>query len=122
MSSMINLKASRKTPTITVGVNPITNISVSPSSEPTSKDSAMPRATTSIVYPPVDNAYPSVMPQCSTTNENISNFSTDSVLQNAVLPEDPEKAALMREIQVLRTIIELQHSNPILVNKYIIII
>ena len=33
---------------------------------------------------------------------------------------DPEKQALLREIQVLRTIIELQHSNPLMVNKYII--
>ena len=100
MSSMINLKASKKTPTITVGVNPITNISVSPSTEPTSK----------VVYPPVDNTYPSVMPQCSTTNENISNFST----------EDPEKTALLREINVLKLIIEIQHSNPFIINKYIV--
>ena len=57
-----------------------------------------------------DNTYPSVMPQCSTTNENISNFST----------EDPEKTALLREINVLKLIIEIQHSNPILINKYIV--
>ena len=43
MSSMINLKASKKTPTITVGVNPVTNIHV-----------AEARSSTNVHYPGPD--------------------------------------------------------------------
>ena len=101
MSSMINLKANKKTGTINVGVNPITNITVNPNAN----------APTQVHYPsPSDPNFVSVNPTLITDkNVEISNFEID-----------PEKAALMREIQVLRTIIELQHSNPILVNKYIV--
>ena len=84
MSSMINLKADRKTGTINVGVNPITNINVnSQSSE------------TKVQYQP-----PAETPKSET--------------------KDVEKEALLREINVLKLIIEIQHSNPIVVNKYII--
>ena len=101
MSSMINLKASKKTPTINVGVNPITNINVS----------APPHEPTKVVYPPpIQDSYPSVSPQTATINESMSNFTSD----------DPEKQALLREINVLKLIIEIQHSNPILINKYIV--
>ena len=101
MTSMINLKASRKTGTINVGVNPITNINVNNPSTPTT-----------VSYPdPNVVGFPSVNPQVSTGNEvNISSFETS----------DPEKQALIREINVLKLIIDIQHSNPMIVNKYII--
>ena len=100
MSSMINLKADKKTGTINVGVNPITNITVNPAQN----------GPTTVQYPPVDNTFPSVNPSLITNRDvNISESNTD-----------PEKAALLREIQVLRIIIELQHNNPLIVNKYII--
>ena len=96
MTSMINLKASKKTGTINVGVNPVTNINVN----------------NPVQYPPPDNSNvcPSVNPQFITRDVNVSEFNS----------EDPEKAALLREINVLRLIIELQHANPLIVNKYII--
>ena len=84
MSSMINLKADRKTGTINVGVNPITNINVnSQSSE------------TKVQYQP-----PAETPKSET--------------------KDVEKEALLREINVLKLIIDIQHSNPMIVNKYIV--
>ena len=99
MSSMINLKANKKTGTINVGVNPITNITVNPAQN----------GPTQVQYPPIEG-FPSVNPTLITNRDvNISESNTD-----------PEKAALLREIQVLRTIIELQHSNPLMINKYII--
>ena len=102
MSSMINLKANKKTGTINVGVNPITNITVNPpSSASTEPPTSSPTGTT-IHYPsPNDLNFVSVNPTLATE-------------------KDSEKQALLREIQVLRTIIELQHSNPLVINKYII--
>ena len=102
MTSMINLKANKKTGTINVGVNPVTNITVNPTQP------------TTVAYPPptdpVQGAFQSVSPQLMTNRDvTISEFT-----------DDPEKQALLREIQVLRLIIELQHSNPLIVNKYII--
>ena len=101
MSSMINLKSTKKTPSINVGVNPITNITVSPN----------PNAPTQVQYTsPNDANFVSVNPTLvSDSSAKISSFDND-----------PEKQALLREIQVLRTIIELQHSNPLMLNKYII--
>ena len=97
---MINLKANKKTGTINVGVNPITNITVNPQNP-----------STQVQYPNLDDPnFVSVNPQLITNRDvNISTFS-----------DDPEKAALLREIKVLRIIIELQHSNPLMINKYII--
>ena len=91
MSSMINLKTTKKTPSITVGVNPITNINVSTS----------------------PNAPGTISPSPNDATDSSAKISRDNC-------SDSEKAALLREIQVLRTIIELQHSNPLMVNKYII--
>ena len=112
---MINLKASKKTGTINVGVNPITNINVNNPPPGT------------VQYPPppaVDNTFQSVNPQFITRDVNVSDFNTDGQSPEGValgleIP-DPEKAALMREINVLRIIIELQHANPLIINKYII--
>ena len=98
---MINLKSTKKTPSINVGVNPITNITVSPSAN----------APTQVQYTsPNDANFVSVNPT----------LVTDSDAKISSFDNDPEKQALLREIQVLRTIIELQHSNPLMVNKYII--
>lgn len=113
MSSMINLKANKKTGTINVGVNPITNITVNPAHN----------HPTQVQYPsPNDPNFVSVNPQLITNRDvEISQFKDEqrSVALESPIP-DPEKQALLREIQVLRTIIELQHSNPLMINKYII--
>ena len=92
MSSMINLKASKKTPTITVGVNPVTNIHV-----------AEARSSTNVHYPGPDGVQES----------------TAQVVERTVTVED-DKNALLRENKVLRIIIDILHSNPLIVNKYII--
>lgn len=84
---MINLKATKKTPSITVGVNPVTNIHV------TGKEA------TTVQYPPAD--------------PNPSEFVS-------VMPQPTDTDALMRENAVLRLIIEILQSNPLIVNKYVI--
>ena len=100
---MINLKASRKTPTINISANPVTNVHV------TNRGVDGP---TMVQYPPpMDNAVPngefvSVNPAAI----NISDFQCD----------DQEKSKLLRENAVLKLIIDIQHSNPLIVNKYII--
>ena len=114
MQSMINLKASRKTPTINISANPVTNVHVTNRGEGTQP---------SIVqYPPMDNGIPngefvSVNPDTAARSSeraagaiNISDFQCD----------DPEKSKLLRENAVLKLIIDIQHSNPLIVNKYII--
>jgi hypothetical protein len=84
MSSMINLKSTKKTPSITVGVNPITNINV------------------------------------STANSSTENISTTNSTIEHSKSVDVEKEQLLREIQVYKLIIDIMHSNPLVVNKYII--
>ena len=106
---MINLKASRKTPSITISANPVTNVHV------TNRDAGT--QPTMIQYPPpMDNGVPngefvSVAPNTT------SSFNIDpSTLQS----DNPEIAKLLRENAVLKLIIDIQHSNPLVVNKYII--
>ena len=108
MQSMINLKASRKTPTINISANPVTNVHVT-----NRGDGAQP---TMVQYPPDNGAIPngefvSVAPQAPTS------FTLDP---SAFQSDDPEKAKLLRENAVLKLIIDIQHSNPLIVNKYII--
>lgn len=80
---MINLKASKKTPTITVGVNPvITNVVNAPSTQP----------------PP--------------------DIEARDITEELTVVD--EVAELKRQIEVLKLIIEIQQSNPLIVNKYII--
>ena len=102
---MINLKASRKTPTINISANPVTNVHVTNRGT----DGA-----TMVQYPP-----PNEQPMAMSNGEfvsvnpaaiNISEFQCD----------DPEKSKLLRENAVLKLIIDIQHSNPLIVNKYII--
>ena len=102
---MINLKASRKTPTINVGVNPVTNVHV------TNRGVSEP---TTVQYPPPmeqpNGEFVSVAPQAA-----MSTFTATPIVD-----DDPEKAKLLRENAVLKLIIDIQHSNPLIVNKYII--
>ena len=107
MSSMINLKASRKTPSITISANPVTNVHVTNRGE-----AATP---TMVQYPPVDVGVPngefvSVAPQTA-----MSTFTTTPIGD-----DNPEIARLMRENAVLKLIIDIQHNNPLIVNKYIV--
>ena len=88
---MINLKTTKKTPSITVGVNPITNINVSSMTQPSTTNSA-------------------------TTNSTTAN----SAMAENSRGVDVEKEQLLREIQVYKLIIDIMHSNPLVVNKYII--
>ena len=117
MSSMINLKASRKTPTINVGVNPITNVHVNSSNN----GEAAP-TTTQVRYPPADVTYAAPQPIPNgefvsvTPQQNISSFTNVSVPSS----DNPEVAKLLRENAVLKLIIDIQHNNPMVVNKYII--
>ena len=80
---MINLKTSKKTPTITVGVNPvITNVVNAPSTQPPDGE---------------------------------------LIARDITLTEPVDEVAdLKRQIEVLKLIIEIQQSNPLVVNKYII--
>ena len=106
---MINLKASRKTPTINISANPVTNVHVTNRGEGCSQP-------TVLQYPPPDNIIPngefvSVAPNAA------SSFNIDP---SAFQSDDPEKAKLLRENAVLKLIIDIQHNNPLIVNKYII--
>ena len=102
---MINLKASRKTPTINISTNPVTNVHV------TNRSAEHP---TMVQYPPVmeqpNPEFVSVSPQTA-----MSTFTTTPIEET-----DPEKAKLLRENAVLKLIIDIQHNNPLIVNKYII--
>ena len=113
---MINLKASRKTPTINISANPVTNVHV------TNRDAT---TATAVHYPdpngpplagacnacPLQGEFVSVMPQAVTT------FTPD---MTELQSDNPEVAKLLRENAVLKLIIDIQHSNPLIVNKYII--
>ena len=93
MSSMINLKTSKKVPTINVKVDPITNIHVADTGA-------------------------SANVKVSTDSES-TNKSTSTACESNVL-ESEELDTLKRENQVLKLIIDILHSNPLVVNKYII--
>ena len=109
MSSMINLKASRKTPTINISANPITNVHVTNRGG----DDA---TSTKVRYPsPTElpnGEFVSVTPQ----QANIAAFTNVSVPSS----DNPEVDKLLRENAVLKLIIDIQHNNPMIVNKYII--
>ena len=99
MTSMINLKASRKTGTINVGVNPITNINVS-----------NPAQAAQIVNPPSltypDPNFPSVAPTVEQTVLPMgqTQFGTAEPDPSAVSyksPEELEKEALLVKLDYL---------------------
>ena len=96
---MINLKASRRTGTINVGVNPITNINVANPNQA----SAVLGNGTSLNYP--DPNFPSVAPNVAA---DLSPVPTDPVQVQYKTQEDLEKEALLREINVLKLIINIQ--------------
>ena len=121
---MINLKANRKTPTINVGVNPVTNVHVNSHNGETTQTRGSATITGApVVYPnPCDpglsygqgipnGEFVSVAPQ-----QNISSFTNVSVPSS----DNPEVAKLLRENAVLKLIIDILHNNPMIVNKYII--
>ncbi len=89
---MINLKTSKKTPTINVKVDPVTNIHV-----------AEARATTSVSLTGAEG-------------EAV----TKGVAERDIKIEGEDLDALKRENQVLRLVIDILHSNPLVINKYII--
>lgn len=120
MTSMINLKASRKTGTINVGVNPVTNINVTNPNQ----------ASAVLNYP--DAVFPSVAPGIvGDTSANTNVVPPDPTQVQYKTPDEldaeaaarqslADKEALLREINVLKLIIDIQHSNPVIVNKYIV--
>ena len=117
MSSMINLKASRKTPTINVGCNPVTNVHID-----AGKDGP-----TMVRYPAVDQGIPPAAEFVSVAPQAVSSYTASAAPSQGVSSvtefpssDDPEKASLMRENAVLKLIIDIQHNNPLIVNKYII--
>ena len=139
---MINLKACRKTPTINVGVNPVTNVHLSnngthqcettvrypPSAtqDIPSMDEPLPEGQAAPCNARPSNASVSVAPHPSSgpapgfVNVNphaVNSFTAD---MSAFQSDDPDKAKLLRENAVLKLIIDIQHSNPMIVNKYII--
>ena len=131
---MINLKACRKTPTINVGVNPVTNVQVSNSTEkqgtqyettvryPPCVDGSVPVAPLSdeLGARPRVSPHPSMGPApgfVTSTPHAVNSFTAD---MSAFQSDDPEKAKLLRENAVLKLIIDIQHSNPMIVNKYIV--
>jgi hypothetical protein len=89
---MINLKTSKKVPTINVKVDPITNIHVADA-----------RASANV----------------SVSNDgDKTNISEISACSNVSSVEELD--ALKRENQVLKLVIDILHSNPLVINKYII--
>lgn len=84
---MINLKTSKKTPTITVGVNPvITN----------------------------------VVNASTSSGESPGEEQSEQASKVLALASEDLVSELKRQIEVLKLIIEIQQSNPLIVNKYII--
>lgn len=84
---MINLKTSKKTPTITVGVNPVITNVVNASTSAAAAEEAQAEEATS---------------------------------EKALAVAEDLVSELKRQIEVLKLIIEIQQSNPLIVNKYII--
>ena len=119
MSSMINLKASRKTPSITISANPVTNVHVTNRGEGTT-------GPTMVQYPPVlgDGALrPSPVDMGVPNGEFVSvnpQTAMSSFTATPIVDENPEIAKLLRENAVLKLIIDIQHNNPLIVNKYIV--
>ena len=97
---MINLKAIRKAPTTNINVNPITNVHVS------NRDASSETNPSTVYYP--------------NTDDGVQGEFVSVAPQPAEISADPEKAKLLRENAVQKFIIDIQHNNPIIVNKYII--
>ena len=130
---MINLKASRKTPTINVGVNPVTNVHVT--------NRGTEGSPTMVHYPPLPNEQPMGIPNglvlgasspengefvsvaplpAQVCSSELSQTAMSTFTATPIVDDDPEKAKLLRENAVLKLIIDIQQSNPLIVNKYIV--
>ena len=131
MSSMINLKASRKTPSITISANPVTNVHVTNrgegSSGPTMGSSGQGSSSPfHVQYPPVlgDGALRQSPVDMGVPNGEFVSVSPQTAMSTftatPIVDENPEIARLMRENAVLKLIIDIQHNNPLIVNKYIV--
>ena len=136
---MINLKSSRKTPSINVDCSPVTNVRIEHGSN----------EATTIRYPPVDGGIPvqqqygacpnsafvSVSPLAGdyqahpqASPQAVSSYTAETAAHplgraadvSQFENENPEIAKLLRENAVLKLIIDIQHSNPIVLNKFII--
>ena len=120
---MINLKASRKTPSITVGCNPVTNVHIdSGKVEPSVRYPAVDQGVAGprITYPNTGE-FVSVAPQAPVSSFTASTVPlSDDPAASQMRAADSEKAALMRENAVLKLIIDIQHNNPLIVKNYII--
>ena len=134
MSSMINLKASRKTPTINISANPITNVHVTnrsggdamSSDAPQTRGGVYPNPGDSEVHSIPNGEFVSVTPLPTflggssegpqLQQANIAAFTNVSVPSS----DNPEVAKLLRENAVLKLIIDILHNNPMIVNRYII--
>ena len=117
MSSMINLKASRKTPTINVGCNPVTNVHIDAGKDgPTMVRYPAEGAAHPPGWAAVDQGIPPAAEFVSVAPQAVSSYTASEFPSS----DDPEKASLMRENAVLKLIIDIQHNNPLIVNKYII--
>lgn len=118
MQSMINLKASRKTPTINISANPVTNVHVTNRGEGTQP--------TIVQYPPpMDNGVPNgeaayLAASFEGSKKEFVSVNPGVINISEFQSDDPEKSKLLRENAVLKLIIDIQHSNPLIVNKYII--
>ena len=137
MSSMINLKASRKTPTINISANPITNVhvtnrggAVATSDEAAgtrslrefSQEACVQRGDVTQSIP--SGEFVSVTPQQANIAAftNVSAAPSQGVSSGITVPssDNPEVTKLLRENAVLKLIIDILHNNPMIVNKYII--
>ena len=108
MTSMINLKASRKTGTINVGVNPVTNINVA----------GNPSTPTTVRYPPINEG--TIPPAPGSEFVSVAPQAVTSFTANIPTSDNPEIARLLRENAVLKLIIDIQHNNPMMVKNYIV--
>ena len=91
---MINLKSSKKVPTINVKVDPVTNIHVA--------DATAVSSVTNV-------------PDARVKINDVARDGYDEVGHG-----EAEVESLKRENQVLKIIIDILHSNPLVINKYII--
>ena len=112
MSSMINLKASRKTPTINISANPVTNVHVTNRGEGTQP--------TIVHYPDPNQVSDAGVIRPSQVGGEFVSVNPAAINVSAFQSDDPEKSKLMRENAVLKLIIDIQHNNPLIVNKYIV--
>ena len=123
---MINLKATKKTPTITVGVNPVTTIHVADphtTSTTTTTQTNIERggAIATVATSPVTVSTQALNGQGPVSTSNDMSAQAPNGQRPMTESEKVERIAeLTRENEVLKLIIDILHSNPLIVNKYVI--